>query len=213
MLRPYPVGTRPPESTALPDVEGKGLEETLAILNKHFWTSDRLEGKKRIALPAAGTFLQRFAQQHEQAKSNDASKITLGDPTGIRDLCVAFYYRFLQVQIMPHVCKLGHCRPSWDHACKYDLPCEELVESMYFDEDSRRTKPRKTHLDDDAYNKTTTVECIVASLMNVQVNAHHPEGDAPNACYPIKYGLKPERSLKIRIGHESDDAVLQHFRG
>ena len=84
---------------------------------------------------------------------------------------------------------------------------------MYFDEESRRSKPRKTHLDDDAYNKTTTVECIVASLMNVQVNAHHPEGDAPNACYPIKYGLKPERTLKLQIGHESDDAVLQHFRG
>ena len=73
--------------------------------------------------------------------------------------------------------------------------------------------PRRTHLDDDAYNKTTTVECLVASLMNVQVNAHHPEGDVPNACYPIRYGLKPERSLKVRIGHESDNAVLQHFRG
>ena len=90
---------------------------------------------------------------------------------------------------------------------------EEVVETMYFDEDTRRTKPRRTHLDDDAYNKTTTVECIVASLMNVQVNAHHPDGDAPNACYPIKYGLKPERSLKLQIGHESDDAVLRHFHG
>ena len=75
-----------------------------------------------------------------------------------------------------------------------------MVERMYFDEESRRSKPRKTHLDDDAYNKTTSVECIVASLMNVQVNAHHPEGDAPNACYPIKYGLKPERTLKLQMG-------------
>ena len=191
----------------------KSLEETLATLTKHFWTARRLEGTETPALSCTGTFLQRFAQQHQRAGRRDAAQLTLGEPTSIRDLCVAFYYRFLQTRVAPHVCKLGYCRPSWEHACKFDLPCEDIVEAMYFDEESRRSKPRKTHLDDDAYNKTTTVECLVASLMNVQVNAHHPEGDAPNACYPIKYGLKPERSVNVRIGHESDDAVLHHFRG
>ena len=213
MLRPYPLGTVPPQSPEVPDVVGQSLEETLALLNKDFWTADRLESKARSDLSCEGSFLQRFMQQRHNKTTKDAAEIALGDPTGMRDLCVAFYYRYLQTKVVPHVCKLGYCRASWDHACKYDLPCEEVVETMYFDEDTRRTKPRRTHLDDDAYNKTTTVECIVASLMNVQVNAHHPEGDAPNACYPIKYGLKPERSLKLQIGHESDDAVLRHFRG
>ena len=130
-----------------------------------------------------------------------------------RDLCVAFYYRFLQSRTMPHVCKLGYCRSSWDVACKFDLPATKVTETMFFDEESRRTVPRKTHLDDDAYNKTTSLECLVDTLMNIQVNAHHPDGDAPNVSYPLKYALKPERTLKLSLAHETDDLVLQHIRG
>ena len=211
MLRPYPLGTIPPACSNPPDVTDMTLQETVAELNVRLWTPERFESNLTPPLACDGSFLERFADQLKREGNKDVSKLRLGDPTGIRDLCVAFYYRFLQTQVVPHVCKLGYCRATWEHACKYDLPCEDIVETMYFDEDTRRTKPRRTHLDDDAYNKTTSVECIVASLMNVQVNAHHPDGDAPNACYPIKYGLKPERSLKINIGHESDDAVLQFF--
>ena len=127
------------------------------MLNRDFWTADRFESRKRQPLSCEGTFLQRFAEQQRRSNNKDAAQITLGDPTGIRDLCVAFYYRYLQTRVVPHVCKLGYCRASWEHACKYDLPCEDVVETMYFDEDTRRTKPRRTHLDDDAYNNTTTV--------------------------------------------------------
>ena len=130
-----------------------------------------------------------------------------------RDLCVAFYYRFLQSRTMPHVCKLGYCRPSWNVACKFDLPATKVTETMFFDDESRRTVPRKTHVDDDAYNKTTSLECLVDTLMNIQVNAHHPDGDAPNASYPLKYALKPEKQLKLSLAHETDDLVLQHIRG
>ena len=84
---------------------------------------------------------------------------------------------------------------------------------MFFDDEERRTVLRKTHLDDDAYNKTTSLECLVDTLMNIQVNAHHPDGDAPNASYPLKYALKPERTLKLSLAHETDDLVLQHIRG
>ena len=94
-----------------------------------------------------------------------------------------------------------------------DLPATKVTETMYFDEESRRTVPRKTHLDDDAYNNVTSLECLVDTLMNVQVNAHHPDGDVPNACYPLKYALKPEKTLQLSLAHETDDQVLQHMRG
>ena len=60
----------------------------------------------------------------------------------------------------------------------------EVVERLYFDEECQCLTPRRIHLYADAHNKTTTVECIVATLMNVQVNAHHPEDDAPQRQLP-----------------------------
>ena len=108
MLRPYPLGTQPPPSSEVPDVEGCSLDETLAKLNKEFWNAHRFEVTESKPLAYEGSFLQRFAQQHEAVRNKRlTSEIRLGDPTGVRDLCVAFYYRFLQTRIMPHVCKLG----------------------------------------------------------------------------------------------------------
>ena len=152
MLRPYPLGTLPPQSTQVPDVADCSLKKTIELLNTELWTGERVQHKKRMPLSCEGSFLQRFSSQY---MCTDTKQISLGDATNMRDLCVAFYYRYLQTKIVPHVCKLGYCRTSWEHACKYGLPCEDVVETMYFDEESRRTKPRKIHLDDDAYNKTT----------------------------------------------------------
>ena len=45
------------------------------------------------------SFLQRFTQQYQETKNNDAAEIKLGDATTMRDLCVAFYYRFLQTKV------------------------------------------------------------------------------------------------------------------
>ena len=104
MLRPYPLGTAPPHATAVPDATGKSLEATLALLSKDLWTTSRLQSTEAAALSCTGTFLQRFARQHQGAGILDAAQIKLGEPTGIRDLCVAFYYRFLQTKITPHVC-------------------------------------------------------------------------------------------------------------
>ena len=174
MVRPFPIGTVVESPPAVLDVQGKSLEATLEELSANFWTGRRLKTNQLDTTTCKGTFATRFLEVHKANKEN-----TLGSPMNFRDLCVAFYYRFLQSRTMPHVCKLGYCRPSWDVACKFDLPATKVTETMFFDDEKRRTVPRKTHLDDDAYNKTTSLECLVDTLMNIQVNAHHPDGDAP----------------------------------
>ena len=90
MLRPYPLGTMPPQAPAVPDAAGKTLEDTLALLNTDFWSADRLKFTDEAALSCEGSFLQRFTQQYQNTKNNDAAEIKLGDATTMRDLCVAF---------------------------------------------------------------------------------------------------------------------------
>ena len=58
MLRPYPLGTLPPRSCEPPEVTDATLQETVALLNRDFWTTDRFEPKDRPPLSCEGTFLQ-----------------------------------------------------------------------------------------------------------------------------------------------------------
>ena len=104
MLRPYPLGTIPPQALAVPDAAGKTLEDTLALLSTDFWNADRLKFTDDAALSCEGSFLQRFTKQYQETKDKDAADMKLGDATTMRDLCVAFYYRFLQTKVVPHVC-------------------------------------------------------------------------------------------------------------
>ena len=209
MIRPYPLGTLVKKTAPVLEIGDETYENTLRALARQFWSSERMERKKPGEQHLCeGTFLERCARL-----SANVDDRTLGSAMNFRDLAAAFYYRYLQMRTMPHVCRLGYCRPSWDVACKFGLPATTITEEMYFDEERRRTVPRKIHLDDDAYNKSTSIECLVDTLMNVQVNAHHPDGDVPNVSYPVKYSLKPEKSLKVSLTHETDDLVLKHIRG
>ena len=59
MLRPYPLGTALPPTSALPDVTGMSLDETFATLTHHLWSAERLVGTTEPARPSChGTFLQ-----------------------------------------------------------------------------------------------------------------------------------------------------------
>ena len=69
MLRPYPLGTTPPPSSEVPDVQGCSLDETLAKLNKEFWNEHRFKVTESKPLTYEGSFLQRFAQQHKAVES------------------------------------------------------------------------------------------------------------------------------------------------
>ena len=120
MVRPFPIGSVTPSPPAVLDVQGKTLEDTFEELSTNFWSGNRLkrndEASRSNPTSCKGTFVARFLEMHHRNKEDKM----LGSPMDLRDLCVAFYYRFLQTRTMVHVCKLGYCRPSWDVACKYD---------------------------------------------------------------------------------------------
>ena len=213
MCRPYPLGTVSTGPPLPPSLRGSTLAATETVLDQQFWTRDRLQEDGGSTVACDGTFLQRFTRSACMQGSNPKSAFCLGTPMRLQDLCAAYYYRHLQCRTMPHVCKLGYCRQSWSEACRFDLPSTALVPALTYNAETRRSVPRKTHLDDDAYNKATSLPLLVRSLMNTQVNQHHPSGDAPNISYSLKYALKGEPTTKVSLRHESDDLVVKHFKG
>lgn len=68
-------------------------------------------------------------------------------------------------------------------------------------------------LDDDAWNKVTSLPLLVRSVMNVHINQHHPEDKAQGLLYSIKYELKPEPATMLATKHENDDQVTRFFKG
>ena len=215
MCRPAPLQTVVAAPPLPPDLDGLSLNAMRQKLGVEMWTRHRLQEREATAMPVApwlqckGTFLQRF--RRELDPGTDDNQGTLAAPMRMDDIFGAFYPRYLQSKTMPHECKIGYCRPTWNDACKYGLPATAVTEQLEYDEDSGRSVPRKTHLQDDARLKSTSLQMLVRSALNVQVNAHHPHGPPARATYPVKYTLKGETTTKVPIGHESDDAVVQHF--
>ena len=76
-----------------------------------------------------------------------------------------------------------------------------------------RQRPRRVHLDDDAWTKVTSPALLVRSLMNVQINEHHPLASNTSLLYTIKYPLKPEPVTTLTSRHDSDDSVVHFLRG
>ena len=111
-------------------------------------------------------------------------------PMLLSDILLGYYIRRLQLSVVSHVCCIGYCRQSWNEPCKFGLPATEVVTQMRTDDDAVRMVPRKTNLDDDAFNKTTSLAVLALTGMNVQINQHHPHGGHKGMLYSLKYSLK-----------------------
>ena len=72
--------------------------------------------------------------------------------------------------------------------------------------------PIRRNLNDDAWNKVTSIPLLVRSLFNIQINQHHPEDKNKGLLYSIKYPTKPEPSTKLCVSKESDDIVTNYFK-
>ena len=72
---------------------------------------------------------------------------------------------------------------------------------------------RKTNLDDDAFNKTTSLSALALTGMNVQINQHHPHGGHKGMLYSLKYSLKDEPTSLVETRHETDDLVQSYLNG
>ena len=129
------------------------------------------------------------------------------------DLLSGYYYRRLQLEVAPHVCKMGYCRASWNDKCRLNLPWPDFVETMYQDDTLGRMIPRRANLLDDAYAKTVSLELLVRSGMNVQINQHHPMDTNRGLLYSINYETKPEPRTGMTVKNCSDDFVIQYFKG
>jgi len=84
---------------------------------------------------------------------------------------------------------------------------------MYEDDAHGRMAPRVTNLADDAWVKVHSLPLTVRSLLNVQINEHHPDSANRGLGYSLKYALKGEPQTKVQVAHPSDDAVTHFLRG
>ena len=162
-------------------------------------------------MECVGSFVERV--RDVLALSAEEHQRQTDDPMLLEDLLSADYYRNLQTSQMIHVCKLGYCRASWADSCKFRLPSEEVVEVMHQDDDSGRMAPRRSNLADDAWVKVHSLPLLVRSLMNVQINQHHPDDCGRGLSYSLKYGLKSEPHTRVKVAEETDDSALKFLRG
>ncbi len=212
LLRPYPLGsiTLGPESP--PDLAGASLEDTISQLEEKFWNDSRMQGQAGDVpeVLCEGSLLERARTLASSLHA--AQTVSLDLPMTLQDLYAAYYVRRLQTEVVPHVCKLGYCRQSWSDKCKYCLPCPVVVERPYHDENTNRWVPVRRNLPDDAYNKTTSLQVLADTLMNVQINEHSPEATSNSLSYSIKYETKPEPAVKVKAQGDTDDSVLNFLQ-
>ena len=225
LCRPYPVGSvseGPPSPPKFDD--GASLQFTQKELQSKFWTTARLKSDTSQQLLSGssgshssgnvqciGTLRERMQAALENLPSRD--RLRMNSPMSFEDLLVAYYCRKLQTEQMCHVCKLGYCRATWSTPCKFNLPWKTVVPVMYQDDELDRLIPRRSNLDDDAWMKVHSLPLLVRSLMNIQINQHHPEAGTRGLGYSIKYDLKSEPQTRISVHHHADDAVTEYLRG
>ena len=83
----------------------------------------------------------RRVQVHTYA----AAALRMDTPMMLPDLLAGYYVRRLQTNMAPHVCKMGHCRSSWNDVCRFHLPATRVVEKMYQYDEINRMLPRRTN--------------------------------------------------------------------
>ncbi len=104
-------------------------------------------------------------------------------------------------------------RSSWSERCRFNLPWSIVETCIGQDDQKTRTVSRRSNLDDDAWVKVHSLPLLVRSLMNIQINLHHPDDCSRGLSYSIKYELKSEPQTRIKLLHESDDAVIKFLDG
>ena len=132
MCRPYLLGSITVALGYPVNLDGRSLQETESMLQKYVWTDGRVHSPSRenaIVAPAsmvttcANTFFERLRLVLIAACGPRTTRC----PMGFVDICVAYYYRRLQIEVVVHVCQIGYCRKSWNDVCNYHLPETELI--------------------------------------------------------------------------------------
>ena len=70
----------------------------------------------------------------------------------------------------------------------------------------------RRYLPDDAWLVSHILEFVVATLCNVQTNAHHPDDAASSQCYALKYQMMGERQVSLVMRNVFDDPVVEYFK-
>jgi len=84
---------------------------------------------------------------------------------------------------------------------------------MRFDDEIQRIVPQRRNLHDDAKVNTHSLELLVRTGMNIQINVHHPEDAIGGLCYQLKYNLKPEPQTMIQLGKAESHNAVQFLHG
>ena len=133
MVRPYPLGSFIEGPSMPPDLRGNDVLQTIRALNSVFWTDNRCTTGV-VATPQStctGTLKERVFQILDC--NYNSGELQMNSPMLLQDLIVAYYYRRLQTQIVPHKCSLGYCRNSWSEPCKFGLPCTQVTTELQKD--------------------------------------------------------------------------------
>ena len=186
--RPYPLGARGHAPGFPLPLERSGLQNVEVDLQRTFFTEARQRSGTSLGTRTTcdGSLVQRVCQVLRMP----FTAANTGSPMLISDILLGYYIRRLQLSVVSHVCCIGYCRQSWNEPCKFGLPATEVVTQMRTDDDAVRMVPRRTNLDDDAFNKTTSLAVLALTGMNVQINQHHPHGGHKGMLYSLKYSLK-----------------------
>ena len=207
LVRPFPIGHQPACPGKLPctdDMDLSALEDAMRT-NIHASPSYHTAAHAEEA-----PFLERVRTALEMA--TDCQKLKHGDAMTLDDIIVCYYFRALQSGVFPHTCKLGHCRKSWSEPCKRNLPATETCFSMKQDDETERQCYVRRHLPDDAWMVPHILEILVATLDNVQTNAHHPNDAGRGQGYALKYQMKRAPQLALAMRNEYGDPVVEYFK-
>ena len=186
--RPYPLGARSHAPDFPVPLERSGLTNVEVDLQRMFFKDDRRRSGTDLGTKTTcdGSLVKRICQ----VLAMPATAPSTDSPMLLSDLLLGYYLRRLQHSFMTHTCCIGYCRHSWNEPCKFGLPSTEVVTQMRTDDNAVRMVPRRTNLDDDAFNKTTSLAVLALTGMNVQINQHHPHGGHKGMLYSLKYSLK-----------------------
>ena len=128
MARPFPLGSTAHGPPLLPDAAADSLDQLVDGIAPKLWTAERLSAASSLTaftVKCDGSLLQRL---HRLQGFKDSSQtLTFATPMRLKDMLAAYYYRRVQAEVAPHVCRMGYCRQKWSEPCKFGLPCTEVL--------------------------------------------------------------------------------------
>ena len=176
LCRPYPIGSVPGGPDLPPDLRNTSPDETHKALLENFWSQKRIckGAPSAFTVSCVGTFTDRLRLTLDKCEKITA--LTFGSPCIPEDIVAGYYYRALQTAIpVIHMCKVGYCRASWKDKCKQRFPCDRVEKEMRFDESIQRVVHQRRNLHDDARVISHSLDLLLRTGMNIQINVHHPD--------------------------------------